>query len=132
MKPLPRLNTDSAPFWEGCQVGELRYQRCEKCGKAQFPPGSVCTSCQNRSLSWHVSKGSGTIHSFTIVERAPSPAFKGDLPYVIALVDIAEGFRMMANVRNSSHDAVAIGGAVRIIFEPTEREEIVLPQVELA
>lgn len=128
MKPLPKINADTVCFWDGARVHELRYQRCQACALAQFPPGSVCTHCHSRRLSWRTSGGRGTIHSFTIVHRAPLAEFRADVPYVIALVDLDEGFRMMLNVRDVAPEAVSIGQRVRVIFESTERDDVVLPQ----
>jgi uncharacterized protein len=132
VKPLPKITADTRPFWEGCLAGELRYQRCGECGEAQFPPGTVCTHCHAADLSWQVSAGTGLVYSFTVVARAPTVEFKADAPYVVALVDMAEGFRMMLNIRNVPPETVTIGMPVRVIYEATEREDVKLPQAEPA
>lgn len=118
-KPQPHPNADSLPFWQGCANGILSYQHCGSCEKAQFPPRSHCAQCQGRALQWRQSKGQGTVHTFTVVRRAPSAAFKADVPYVIALVDFDEGFRMMMNLRHVSPDAANIGMRVQVVFEAT-------------
>jgi uncharacterized OB-fold protein len=66
------------------------------------------------------------VHAVTVVHRAPSAAFRVDVPYAIALVDLDEGFRMLANVVDTDPAAVAIGTRVRLVFE--QRGEIALPQ----
>ena len=66
--------------------------------------------------------------TFTIAHRAPTPAFKEDAPYVLALIDLDDGVRMMMNIVNTPHDAISIGMPVRIIFE--ERDGQQLPQAE--
>jgi uncharacterized protein len=132
VKPLPKITVDTRPFWDGCLQDELRYQRCDACGEAQFPPGTVCTHCHAGNPDWHVSQGLGTVYSFSVVKRAPTAEFKTDAPYVLALVDLAEGFRMMVNVRNVPPETVTIGMPVRIIFEATERDDVKLPQAEPA
>jgi len=71
------------------------------------------------------------VHSYTRVERAPSAAFKAQLPYGIVLVDMAEGFRLMLNVRDSLLDAVRIGAPIRVIFEATAEAGLKLPQAVL-
>jgi uncharacterized protein len=130
VKPLPMITADTRPFWEGCLACELRYQSCDTCGEAQFPPRAVCTHCHAANLSWQVSTGRGEVHSFTIVARAPTAEFKADAPYVIALVDMTEGFRMMLNIRNTPPETVTIGMPIRVIYEATEREDVKLPQAE--
>lgn len=77
-----------------------------------------------------MSKGAGNIHSLTHVHRAPSPAFIEDVPYTLALVDLDEGFRLMACVRGERHEEAKIGDRVHIIFEILSAEAT-LPQVKL-
>lgn len=118
MKPLPRVTADSRPFWEGCAQGELRYQRCKACGHVQFPLRPFCTHCYAADPALKRSAGQGAVYSYTVVFRAPTPAFKADVPYTIALVDFDEGFRMMANLHNCPLKTAAIGLRVRVVFEP--------------
>lgn len=115
-RPLPHPNADTRPFWDGCAAGELRYQRCGHCGRVQLIPRSRCDACQGTALAWQRSGGRGRILSHTTVHRAPSEAFRSELPYVIALVDMDEGFRLMANVQGGAEPALAIGQPVRIGF----------------
>jgi len=128
--PLPHPNIDSQPYWEGAARDELRYQRCTACQHAQFPPRAQCLRCGGE-LEWQLSAGAGVVHSYTRVERAPSAAFKAQLPYGIVLVDMAEGFRLMLNLRDSPLDAVRIGEPIRVIFEATAEAGLKLPQAVL-
>lgn len=121
-KPLPKPTAETLPFWQACAQGRLVYQRCDACGRAQFPPRGHCASCHAAPLAWRESARVGTVHSHTTVQRAPTAAFKADVPYAIALVDLDEGFRMMTNVRGAPPDAVRIGARVRIVFEDTGGE----------
>ena len=98
-KPAPVPTTDSSEYWEACNRSELRYQRCNGCGQAQFYPRPACTNCQGEDLAWLQSSGRGAIHSFTIVHRTANRAFDDDIPFVIALIDLDEGYRMMMNVK---------------------------------
>jgi uncharacterized OB-fold protein len=125
-KPIPRPNADSAHFWEGCTAEEFRFQRCNSCSKPQFYPRAVCAKCQSTDLSWEVSDGKGVVHSVTTVYRGPSIAFKEDSPFQVALVDMDEGFRFMANVRGGEAE---IGTKVRVIYE--NRGDQTIPQVEI-
>jgi uncharacterized OB-fold protein len=128
--PLPHPNIDSQPYWEGAARAELRDQRCTACQHAQFPPRAQCLRCGGEVV-WQLSAGAGVIHSYTRVERAPSAAFKAQLPYGIVLVDMAEGFRLMLNLRDSPLDAVRIGAPIRVIFEATAEARLKLPQAVL-
>jgi hypothetical protein len=129
-KPLPRPTAETLPFWQGCADGRLLYQRCEACGRAQFPPRGRCAFCLADALRWRESAAVGAVHSHTTVHRAPAAAFKADVPYAILLVDLDEGFRMMTNLRGASPDAVRIGSRVRLRFEPNAGPWP-LPQAEL-
>ena len=114
---LPRPNADSAPFWAATAEERLLIQRCETCARAQFPPRARCLACGG-ALAWEDSCKRGVIHSFTIVQRAPNAAFKAKVPYVVALIDLQEGPRLMLNVLEAAADpALAIGAPVRVVFE---------------
>src|SRR5690606_33702223 len=118
MIPVPVPTSETQPFWNAAAEGRLVYQRCVACARAQFPPRSRCAICGSKELAWLESRGLGVIHSFTVVHRAPTQAFKSATPYVIALVDLDDGFRMMMNVRGCDPNAVAIGARIRVVFEP--------------
>ncbi|MCT9812827.1 Zn-ribbon domain-containing OB-fold protein [Acidovorax sp. Be4] len=127
--PLPRANAQTNAYWDGCAQGELRYQRCGQCGQVQCIPRSLCDRCQSSDLPWSASRREGTVLTFTTVYRAPLPAFKEMLPYVIAIVDLDEGFRVMANALSCvPPDALAIGARVRIGFK--EVHGMALPVLE--
>jgi uncharacterized protein len=125
-KPLPAITAETRPFWDGCRAGELRYQACGACGRVQFYPRALCAGCGGTDLGWRRSRGVGTVHAVTVVHRAPTAAFRDDVPYAIALVDLDEGVRLMANVVGGDPEGVAIGDRVRVVFEA--RGEVTLPQ----
>jgi uncharacterized OB-fold protein len=125
-KPVPSITAETRPFWDGCAAGELRYQACRECGRVQFYPRALCAGCGGVALEWRRSRGEGTVYAVTVVHRAPSAAFRADVPYAVALVDLDEGFRMLANVVGGAPADVAIGDRVRVAFEP--RGAVTLPQ----
>jgi hypothetical protein len=125
-KPAPVPNADTKAFWDACNDERLIYQSCVACGHHQFYPRSICVRCEGRALDWRDAKPAGAVHSFSVVHRAPTPAFRADAPYVLALIDLDDGFRMMMNVVDCDPETVHIGMAVRIVFE--ERDGQRLPQ----
>ena len=127
-RPLPRPTAETQAFWQGCAQGVLRYQCCAACGAVQRVPRSLCEHCQSDSLEWHDSGRLGTVLSYTTVHRAPLPAFKAMVPYMIAIVDMDEGFRLMANADKAVIDGMAIGARVRIGF--AQVDDAALPIVE--
>jgi uncharacterized OB-fold protein len=118
-KPLPKTDPVTAPFWKSLKNGAMEVQRCDDCTKHVFYPRALCNHCGSRRLSWMPVSGRGTIYSMTIVEKGPSPAFQADGPYVVALVDLDEGCRMMTNIVGvrPSPDTVKIGMPVEIVYD---------------
>ena len=122
-RPLPRPTLLSQPHWDGCREGVLRVQRCRSCSAYQFIPQPVCSACFSDGVDWVASQGHGSVYSFTIVQRAPHPAFT--TPYVVAIVSLDEGFEMLANLECEPARA-AIGLRVRVAFRSAS-ETIALP-----
>ena len=118
-KPLPVPDPVTQPFWDGLRAGELRIQRCLSCEKAVFYPRAICSHCGSRKLEWIKCSGRGTLHAFTIAHRGTPAAFRGSTPYVVAMVDLEEGARLMTNLVDvePSPDTVKIGMPVEVIFE---------------
>ncbi len=126
-KPIPVPNEDSEIFWRGCSEHKLTIQRCKSCGKARFYPRIICPTCGSTDTEWFDASGDGSVFSYTIVHRAPSPAFKGDVPYVLAIVELEEGVRMMTNIVGCDPATVKIDMPVRVQFERMS-DEILLPK----
>lgn len=122
--PLPRPTELSRPHWDGCREGVLRVQRCSACGAHVFIPQPLCTRCQSGALEWVASAGRGTLYSFTTVHRPPSPAFT--VPYVVAIVELDEGFHMLSNLVDCAPEDVRIGMRLEVTFRPVSHE-ITLP-----
>jgi uncharacterized OB-fold protein len=118
-RPLPRPTELSRPHWDGCRAGVLRVQRCRGCAAYVFIPQPLCTACQASDLEWVASRGEGAIYSFSVVHRAPHPAFRA--PYVVAIIALDEGFEMLANVECEPHE-LAIGARVRVAFRALSSE----------
>lgn len=126
-KPIPIPNEDSREFWAGCRERKLRLQRCKACGYVRFYPRILCTECGSTDTEWIDATGKGMVYSFAIVHRAPSPAFKADVPYVLALVTLEEGCRMMTNIVGCDVKDVHIDMPVEVLFEKVS-DEISLPK----
>jgi len=122
--PLPAIDADTQPFWDGAKRGELLIQRCTGCDRRQFYPRLRCVRCGG-AVEWIAASGEGRVYSYTIVHRAAHEAFAPLVPYVVALVDLVEGPRMMSRLRVAP-DAVRIGLGVRVAFERLS-DEVTLP-----
>jgi uncharacterized OB-fold protein len=119
----PVRNQDTDFFWEGTAQGELRIQKCNSCGVLRHPPGPVCPSCHAMDRGYVVASGRGTIFSF-LVHHAPQMPGR-ELPVTIALVELEEGVRFVADVRGNPED-VAIGDDVVVAWDEVD-DELTLP-----
>ena len=116
-KALPQPTPLSAPYWQAAREGRLVVQRCAACGHAQFYPRSLCTRCASERLAFSECSGRGRVRSFTVIRRAVSAAYEPELPYVVALIELAEGPTLMSNVVGCAPEALRIGAAVRVRFD---------------
>ncbi|WBU53918.1 Zn-ribbon domain-containing OB-fold protein [Paracoccus sp. SCSIO 75233] len=129
--PKPVLNGDSEIYWTGAVEGKLLLRQCKDCGKLHFMPRHICPNCWSEDLEWIPASGRGKIHSFTVIRRASDPAFVSLCPYVVALIDLEEGPRMMANILGENALDAAIGTDVEVMFED-RGDGAVVPQFQLA
>ncbi|MEV0115122.1 OB-fold domain-containing protein [Streptomyces sp. NPDC050844] len=123
-RPRPVINRDNAGFWEGVARHQLLIQRCGDCRALRFPWLPGCNACG--SLEWDTveASGQGTVYSYVVMHHPPFPAF--DPPYAVALIDLAEGVRMVSNVVGVPSDKVRIGQPGLLEFQRVD-EELELP-----
>jgi len=124
-RPLPLPDQDTEVFWGGAKNGKLMIQRCAACERTQFYPRFFCTACAG-DVEWIEASGRGSVYTHTIVRQNATPPFDTLVPYVLAMIDLEEGVRMMGNVVGVPVDDVGIGMAVEVDFV-RETDEIWLP-----
>lgn len=117
-KAVPRPTPDTAPYWVGAAAGELRLPRCADCDHVFFYPRSVCPSCSSASVEWFTASGRGTLHSYLISHR-PARGFEGEEPYAVAVVELAEGPRLMSNIVGVPNDPehLTLDMELEVVFE---------------
>jgi uncharacterized OB-fold protein len=130
-RPLPVADAATGPYWEATREERLVMPRCDDCGHYHFYPRTLCPQCSSPKLKWTQVSGAGVVYSYTVIHRAPSPAFATAVPYVVAAVKLAEGPHMMTNIVGIAPDAVRIGMPVKVVFQKYS-EEITLPMFEPA
>ena len=113
-------NPDSQAYWEAAQHRRLVFKKCSSCGYVQFPPRHVCPKCWSAGAQWISSRGEGQVYSFSIVRRAPTLAHAAKVPYVIAMIELMDGPRMIANIVGDDALGVSIGDRVTVTYEPWE------------
>jgi uncharacterized OB-fold protein len=125
-RPVPQPTPETQPYWDGAKQGEVRLQRCGDCSHVYFPARPFCPACSSRSVSWFTASGKGTLFSYVINHRAP----KGfEAPYIIAVVQLAEGPRMMSNIVDcpQTPEALEIDMPLEVTFVKAT-DEISIPQ----
>ena len=110
-RSLPAPSELTRPFWESAARRVLVRQVCSACGRNFFIPQIACPNCLSESWEWTESSGVGRVYSYTVCHRAPEPGF--DVPYVLAIVDLDEGWNMLSNIVNCPPADVQIGMGVR-------------------
>lgn len=127
VKPTPVPDDVTRFYWEGAHDHELRVARCAN-GHLSHPPAPSCPHCGSRELEPHAVSGRGTVYSFTVVRQAFDEAFLGEVPYLIALVELPEqsGLRVLTNLLEVEIDDVEVGMPVELTFET--RDGQALPQ----
>jgi uncharacterized OB-fold protein len=113
----PEITPLHQPFWDSVSRRELSLQRCDDCAEFRFIPTELCSACGSASATWTPIEGTGEVYTYTIVHRAPTPAYQADVPYVIAHVTLAEGPRMISNLIGCDPHDVRIGMPVRVVYE---------------
>lgn len=126
-KPLPVIDPGTATFWAEAKAHRLTIPRCLDCGKHHFYPRALCPHCHSDRLEWTQVSGRGSIYSYTVARRPAGPAFAADAPYVVAIVELAEGPRMMSMLLADDIAQVRIGMAVEVVFDDVT-DEVTLPK----
>lgn len=111
--PAPEFNTETEAYWNAAAEGKLLIRKCLSCGRLHYYPRSICPHCFSDTLTWQEASGRGTIYSYSVMRRAP-------VPYVMAYVTLDEGVTLLTNIVGCDFDAIRIGQAVKVVFEPAE------------
>ncbi|MEU4091203.1 OB-fold domain-containing protein [Streptomyces sp. NPDC026673] len=122
-RPRPVVNRDNAGYWEGVERHELLIQRCSSCGTLRLPWLPGCNSCGSGAWDTLPACGRGTVFSHVVVHHPPFPAF--DPPYAVALVELAEGVRVLGGVVGVPYEKVRIGMPVTLEFRHADGEPAV-------
>ncbi len=126
-KPLPVVTEENRPFWEGCRQGKLLLQYCDQCQQHQFYPRLYCMHCGSTNVRWVPASGRGVIYSYTVIHQNKSPEFVQDTPYNVAVVELAEGPRLMSTIVETDLAELRIDLPVTVVFDAVS-EVIHLPR----
>lgn len=125
---LPRPTPETEAFWAGTRDGRLMLPWCLDCGRPHFYPRAICPHCLSDRLDWRQASGRGRVHTYVINHKA-APGFD-KVPYVIAVIDLDEGPRMMSNIVTDTPptpETIRIDMPVEVLFDPVT-DQITLPK----
>lgn len=126
-KPVPVVQPWARPFWDAARAGKLVLQHCEDCAMPIHYPRIACPHCGSDRLGWRAASGRGTVYSYTVVVSNAPSAFLADMPYVVAVIELDEGVRMLSNIVDCDVDALRCDMPVEVVFEELT-EEFTLPK----
>jgi uncharacterized OB-fold protein len=124
---LPQPTPETRPYWDAAREGRLVLPWCEACGQPHFYPRALCPHCGGARLSWRQASGRGRLHTYVINHKA-AKGFEERVPYVIAVVELEEGPRLMTNIEiaDPTPEALRIDMPVEVAFRMVTRE-VTLP-----
>ena len=126
-KPKPRPAPESLPYWQAAKEHRLALPKCEDCSQFWFPPSRTCPHCLSTNFSFQNVSGRGKVFSFVTFHRVYRPAFAEDVPYVVALVELEEGPRVLTNILGVTHEDVRCEMPVEVVFDDYD-EDIAIPK----
>jgi uncharacterized OB-fold protein len=116
-RALPQPTPESQPFWDACVRRQLTVQRCNACRRLWFPPSNRCQHCWSEDIVWTPVSGHANLYSFTVYRRAYAPELADQLPYVVAVVQLDEGPRLITNIVDADPADVRVGMPLEVVFD---------------
>jgi uncharacterized protein len=117
---------EADPFWAGCSAGQLMLPWCTQCSRPHFYPRSICPHCESTAIEWKQASGKGRVYTFAVVRQPIERAFADLVPYVIAIIELDEGVRMLSHVTSIDADNVKCDMPVTVEFRPYS-DKVTLP-----
>jgi len=121
LKMLPEITEVNRPYWEGCEVGELRLQTCIHCGFCRYPDSELCPRCLSHEWAWRKVSGKGRVWSWVVVHQKYFEAFADELPYTVLLVELDEGPRIISGLVGEAR-RLRIDQPVEVVFTRVANE----------
>jgi uncharacterized OB-fold protein len=129
MAIIPAVTELTRPYWESARAGRLVTQQCRSCGRSWHPPLPACPHCHGTGIGWREVSGQGTVYTYTVVRHATHAALADRVPYVVAIVELAEGPRIVTGITGCDPRDVRTGMPVRVRFTAVT-SDVTLPYFE--
>ena len=118
----PEITPLHSPFWDALRRHELVVQECAACSRLRFVPTELCPYCYSPAAVWAPVAGRGRVYTFTVVHRAPTPAYQAEAPYAIAYIELDEGPRVPARLVDVDPATVEVGLPVEVVFDDVDAD----------
>lgn len=131
-RPLPQPTPETQPFWDSVRAHAMQLQRCQSCREFYFYPRPFCPRCYSSDVRWEPVSGRGTLETYVINHR-PAPGFEDMAPYVIAIVTLEEGPRLMTNLVDVEPDParLPVDLPLEVVYDDVT-DEVTLPKFQPA
>jgi len=126
-KPRPVVQPWARPYWEAARSHRLMLQYCNGCARHIHYPRMACPHCGGDDLGWREASGRGTVYSYTVVRSNAPSAFVDDMPYVVAVIRLAEGVQLLSNIVDADPEHLRCDQPVEVVFETLD-DEFSLPK----
>ena len=120
---IPIIDSASAPYWDAARQGRLLIAECEACGRVHHYPRPFCPHCWSDAVRPVQASGAGTLYTYSTVYANDLAPFRDRLPYVAAIVELAEGPRVMTTIEGAQPDGLRVGMAVTASFRPVDADD---------
>ncbi|MEW1774282.1 Zn-ribbon domain-containing OB-fold protein [Streptomyces sp. NPDC086777] len=112
----PEPDAFTRPYWDAAAEGRFLLRRCGSCGRAHHYPREFCPHCWSEDVTWERASGRATLYTWSVVHRNDLPPFGDRVPYVAAVVDLAEGPRMMTELVATDPETLRAGLDLEVAF----------------
>ncbi|MDX3226379.1 Zn-ribbon domain-containing OB-fold protein [Streptomyces sp. ME19-01-6] len=113
---LPEIDAFTRPYWDAAARGHLLIRRCTDCGRAHHYPREFCPRCWSEHVIWERASGRATLYTWSVVHRNDLPPFGARVPYTAAVVELAEGPRMMTELVGCAGPDLRVDMELRVDF----------------
>jgi uncharacterized OB-fold protein len=120
---IPTIDSASAPYWDAARRGQLLIAQCHSCNRVHHYPRPFCPHCWSEDVTPVQASGAGTLYTYSTVYMNDLAPFRDRLPYVAAIVELAEGPRVMTTIEGTPSDRLRVGMAVTAAFRPVDDED---------
>ncbi|MBF6347925.1 MULTISPECIES: Zn-ribbon domain-containing OB-fold protein [Nocardia] len=124
LRPRPPVNLDNAFFFDELKAGRISVQCCDSCAQLRHPPVPMCPQCHSLDWSARTMSGTGELISYVVMHHPVRPPFQDG--YIVALVELAEGPRLVMNLEDIEEDDIEIGMKIRVDVRAVDAE-LILP-----